>query len=79
MAATEFIDRAARDLEERILEVKTILDMCDECAGDTSPNWLFIMRSKIIGIDAAAQDVMAQFHQHARPILRDIEPASQQR
>lgn len=73
MAATEFIDRAARELEERVLEIKSILEMCDQCAGDNTPDWLFIMRKKIIGIDEAAQDVMAQFHQHARPILRDFE------
>lgn len=76
MAATEFIDQAARVLEESVLEAKSILEMCDQCAGDNTPDWLFIMRKKIMAIDDAAQDVMAQFHQHARPLLRDLERAT---
>lgn len=74
MAATEFIDRASRVLEEQVLEVKSILEMCDDCTPDSHmPSWLFVMRKKIIEIDMAVQDLQEQFHRHARPILTDFE------
>nr|CRY96358.1 hypothetical protein [uncultured prokaryote] len=78
MAGMKFIDDARQRLEDRLLELKMIIETVNAALGEhgESPPWLYLMHKHADGIDTAAHEYMDMVHQHARPVLNDLERLS---
>lgn len=80
MAGMKSIDEARNVLEEAALmtteTVKALQAVLDAVGSDDLPPWLFILARHIDVWDKASQAYMMAVHQHARPVLNDMERLS---
>jgi hypothetical protein len=79
MAGMKSIDEARNVLEEAALmtteTVRAFYGIVEGADVDTPP-WLFILARHIDAWDKASQAYMMAVHQHARPVLNDMERLS---
>lgn len=73
MAAIESIRGAQQVLEDKLLDLVTIIKIVDEVAGDAPPDWVSLFLAKILDIDKAAHDFMDEVHTKAIPVLADMQ------
>jgi hypothetical protein len=78
MAGMKSIDEARNVLEEAaLMTTETVRASTDiEGADIDTPPWLFILARHIDAWDKASQAYMMAVHQHARPVLNDMERLS---
>lgn len=73
MAAVDVIATASTELEKKLLELRLMVDVFGELAGDQSPPpWLFVVQQRVVAVDEAAQAFASEVYRHAMPHLRDI-------
>lgn len=81
MAGMKSIDEARNVLEEAALmtteTVRAFYGIVEAAGPDVdTPPWLFILARHIDAWDKASQAYMMAVHQHARPVLNDMERLS---
>lgn len=80
MAGMKSIDEARDVLEEAALmtteTVKAFEAVLDAVGSAELPPWLFVLARQIRTWDDAAQTYIMAVHQHARPVLNDMENLS---
>jgi hypothetical protein len=77
MAAVDVIATACSSLEEKLLELRLMVDVFGELAGDQSPPpWLFVVQQRVAAVDVAAQTFASEVYRHAMPHLRDLASVS---
>lgn len=81
MAGMKSIDEARNVLEEAALmtteTVRAFYGIVEAAGQDVdTPPWLFILARHIDAWDKASQAYMMAVHQHARPVLNDMERLS---
>lgn len=73
MAAVDVIATASTELEKKLLELRLMVDVFGELAGDQSPpSWVFVVQQRVDAVDQAAQAFASEVYRHAMPHLRDI-------
>lgn len=76
MAGMKSIDQARDALEEALLDTTQIVEAFADLAGDEQPPWLFTLWRRVRKIEELSQAYMEAVHQHARPVLNDMERLS---
>ena len=69
MADRERIHISRQSLEDKSLDLVTIIRMCDSLAGDNPPDWLAAMFGRVLELDRAVQDYLMAVHEVYHPAL----------
>lgn len=73
MAAVDVIATSSGVLEEKLLELRLMVEVFDSLAGDDSPPpWVFLVKKQVAQVDEAARAFAQDVYRHAMPHLRDI-------
>lgn len=72
MAAMESIDGARSVLEEKLIELMSLVTIFDELAGLNAPEWLCVISPRVRDVNAASEVLFEEIHRHARPVLNDM-------
>ena len=72
MVEEKSIPATRQVLEERVMELATIVRVCDQCAGDLPgyPDWLAMMFGRVLDIEKATQDYMMAVHEAYGPKVK---------
>lgn len=76
MAGIDIITAARDELEESLLDLRLLVEMAEDVAGDHPPSWLSIMGRQAGRVQEAAAGYMTSVHRHAAPLLQDVARAT---
>ena len=79
MAVVDSIYGASGECEERLLELKSVLEMVLDAVGDGAvPAWLFTIQRHVDSVDSAFRGFVDVVHEEAMPRIKDLEAARRQ-
>lgn len=79
MAVVDSIYGASGKCEERLLELKSVLEMVLDAVGDGPvPAWLFTVQRHVDSVNSAFLDYVGVVHEEAMPRIKDLESARRQ-
>jgi hypothetical protein len=76
MAATDFISSAGSKFEDALVQLRSLMAMCDQLATEHPPEWLFVFNTHIAAVSETADAYISAVNHQAMPILRDVEKIS---